>query len=69
MTTTAYAVTATDAGLDDRPAAPDHLAAPGHVTAGTRLDDHEVYCSEAELWAPAEDLFCQFCGAADHDLR
>lgn len=63
MTTTADAVTATGAALEDHPAAPDH------VTPGTQLDGHEVYCSDAELWVPAEDLFCQFCGAPDHDLR
>lgn len=75
MTINAYAVTAAHAGLDDRVAAPDHLAIPSHLATADLvqpepvLRDHEVYCSDAELWAPVDDLFCQFCGSRDHDLR
>ncbi|MEE6281334.1 hypothetical protein [Georgenia sunbinii] len=32
-------------------------------------DGLEVYCAEAQAWARTRDLFCETCGATDHDLR
>ena len=75
MTTTAYADTATRHELDEASSALDEASsaldeassAVGH--AAPQLDGHEVYCPDAEMWAPTDDVFCQFCGAGDHDLR
>lgn len=68
MTTTAYADTATRHELDGASSALDEASsAVGH--AAPQLDGHEVYCPDAEMWAPTDDVFCQFCGAGDHDLR
>ena len=61
MTTTAYAATATRAELDE--------ASPAAGPAAPQPDGHEVYCPDAEMWTPTYDVFCQFCGAGDHDLR
>lgn len=68
MTTTAYADTATRPELDEAsPVLDEASPAVGH--AAPQLDGHEVYCPDAEMWAPTDDVFCQFCGAGDHDLR
>lgn len=63
--------------LAERPrtVTPPSLAAvgsPAPVTSPPDLVDRdgvEVYCPEAEAWSRTRELFCESCGATDHDLR
>lgn len=32
-------------------------------------DGVEVFCPDSESWTRTRSLFCESCGATDHDLR
>lgn len=58
--------------LAERPNAVAAPAAPApHVPTPDDVDRDgiEVYCPEAEAWSRTRQLFCESCGATDHDLR